>query len=428
MRILHFSADDIAGGAAKAAYRLNLALCQAGHHSQMIVLRKMSDDDRVIQAPPQLPRPWTSRFNRLRQHLPGLRRRLPKANYTFNFDVSPKINLEELLASQIQSPDIICLHWINELLDVKAIWRLYEHFHCPIVWVMADQEPMTGGCHYSFGCEGYKYECGNCPQLSLSAMNDYSRLVWQRKKEFLVNIPLCFVAPTSWGKQRLGQSSLFGHHRCELIPYPIDQQVFRPFNRGIARELLNLPKDTKIIFIGATYLEDRRKGMRQMIEALAKVRGLVDNRKDKSITSENIFLLVAGHKGSQLLAELPFDGKYIGQLKDELTLALAYQASDIFVCPSIEDAGPMMIPEAMMCGIPVVAFNTGGAPDLIENGRNGYLARLAESEDLARGIVALLEADNGHAMSHSALTKAKQKHSPSIVSEKYSDLFQSLMK
>lgn len=427
MKILHFSADDISGGAAKAAFRLNLALSQAGHDSKMIVLRKMSDDDRVIQAPPQLLSPWTSRFNRLRQHLSGLSQKLPAANYTFNFDVSPKISLEELLASQIQSPDIICLHWINELLDMKAIRRIYEHFHCPIVWVMADQEPMTGGCHYSFGCEGYKYECGNCPQLSFFAANDHSHLVWQRKKEFLANIPLCFVAPTSWGRERLSQSSLFCNHRCELIPYPIDQQVFRPFNREIARELLNLPKDTKIIFFGATYLEDRRKGMRLIIEALAEVRGLVDTRKRLS-TNKNIFLLIAGNNGKQLLAELPFDGKYIGQLKDELILALAYQASDIFVCPSIEDAGPMMIPEAMMCGTPVVAFNTGGAPDLIENGKNGYLARLAEPEDLARGILALLEADNESAIGFSAQSKAKQKHSPNIVAEQYSTLFRSLIK
>lgn len=426
MRILHFSTDDITGGAAKAAYRLHSALCEAGHQSQMVVWRKKSDDDRVIQAPPPSPRPWASRFERLRQHIPGLRHQQPTANYTFNFDPQPQINLDTLLASQIQSPEILCLHWTSGLLDVKAIRGLYDHYRCPIVWVMADQEPMTGGCHYSFGCEGFKDECGNCPQLNPSDANDHSRIIWQRKKELLSDVPICFVAPTSWGRERLSQSSLFRDHRCELIPYPIDPQTFRPFDRSVARDLLHLPQDKKIIFFGATYLEDRRKGMSLLLEALAEVRLLA--QASKPLNPESIFLLVAGFNGNQLMPKLPFAGKYIGQLNDELTLALAYQAADVFVCPSIEDAGPMMIPEAMMCGTPVVAFNAGGAPDLIETMKTGYLADFADAKDLAQGIGVLLETDNELAICDAAQMKAKQRHLPSSIADQYSKLFQSLVK
>ncbi len=422
MRILHFSTEDITGGAAKAAYRLHSTLREAGHQSRMVVLHKKSEDDSVIQLPPAEPRPWASRFERLRNHIPGLRRIRPVANYTFNFDPEPQANFQSLLTSQAEPPEILCLHWINGFLNVKAIRQLYDRFRCPIVWVMADQEPLTGGCHYSFGCEGFKLECGNCPQLIPSNATDHSHAVWQRKKELLSDLPICFVAPTSWGRERLKQSSLFRHHRCELIPYPIDPQIFRPFDRSVARDLLHLPHDKKIIFFGATYLEDRRKGMSQLLDSLHLVASQTPSQKIK----DDMYLLVAGLNGKQLMGDLPFEGKYVGHVQDELALALAYQAANIFLCPSLEDAGPMMVPEAMMCGTPVVAFNTGGAPDLIVSGETGYLANLADTGDFAHGILALLEADNGLAVCDAAHLKAKERHLPSSIAQKHLSLYQSL--
>jgi glycosyltransferase involved in cell wall biosynthesis len=421
MRILHFSSDDISGGAAKAAYRLHIALRESGHDSRMIVLRKKSYDDTIMQAPPPESRPWASRWERLRQSIPFVRKQIPTANYTFNFDLQPQVNFSALLAGQNIPPDILCLHWITGLLDVAAIRHLHDHFRCPIVWVMADLEPMTGGCHYSFGCDGFTRSCGNCPQLSPSFAQDHSHAIWQRKKDMLADVPICFVAPTSWGREKLAQSSLFRHHRCELIPYPIDSLTFRLFDQRIARDLLHLPQNKKIIFFGATYLEDRRKGMPLLLEALA------ETRRRLKTSADDVFLLVAGLNGNQLMTKLPFAGKYIGQLNDDLTLALAYQGADLFVCPSVEDAGPMMIPEAMMCGTPVVAFHTGGAPDLIQTGKNGYLARLTDSTDLANGILAFLEADNGSAFRRLAYSVANSNHSPNEVAIRYSTLFHSLV-
>ncbi|MBL8190117.1 MAG: glycosyltransferase [Acidobacteria bacterium] len=187
--------------------------------------------------------------------------------------------------------------------------------------------------------------------------------------------------------------------------------------------MLHLPQDKKIIFFGATYLEDRRKGMPLLLEALAEVRARMDSA---TISPDQIFLLVAGLNGHELLPRIPFAGKYLGQLNDDLTLALAYQSADVFVCPSVEDAGPMMIPEAMLCGTPVVAFHAGGAPDLITTGKTGYLARLADSADLASGILSLLETDNGLGIRGATHLIASKNHLPNQVSKLYSELFSSL--
>ncbi len=76
-------------------------------------------------------------------------------------------------------------------------------------------------------------------------------------------------------------------------------------------------------------------------------------------------------------------------IRDDRILALAYQSADIFISPSLEDSGPMMVNEAMMCGTPVVAFNIGIAKEFITSDI-GYLAKWNDAVDLSRGIEHLL--------------------------------------
>ena len=118
----------------------------------------------------------------------------------------------------------------------------------------------------------------------------------------------------------------------------------------------------------------------------------------------------------------------MGLIRDNASLALVYQAADIFVCPSVEDAGPMMIPEAMLCGVPVVAFNTGGAPDLIETMKTGYLAAYKDSFDLAQGMYNLLTANNLPTIKINAHEAAVRKHSPSVVVARYLELYKNIKK
>ncbi len=419
MNIAHFSTGDISGGAAKAAYRLHSALREQGHNSWMVVRNKRSEDDDVYQIPSP-PSPLRHAiFKRVKERVPLLGEKTPRANYTYNFDLEPDIN-QQMLFTILPGPvDIIYLHWVSGLLNSRLIRELYDHYRRPIVWTLADQDPLTGGCHYSFGCEGFTKECGCCPQLDSNDPNDHSHQTWLRRRRRFSDIPICFVAPTRWVMNRVRQSSLFGDHKVELIPYPIDTSVFRPFDQRVARDLLRIPLDKKILFFGATYLEDRRKGMKQLIEALNKLADLIER--------DDLFLLVAGLNGKWLMSQLPFAGKCVGHFNDDLTLALAYQSADVFVCPSIEDAGPMMIAEAMLCGTPVAAFDGTGAPDLVKTMETGYLAANADASDLARGIYALLTRDSQEAMRNAAREAAAKAHEPASVAARHAELYQSLI-
>lgn len=74
----------------------------------------------------------------------------------------------------------------------------------------------------------------------------------------------------------------------------------------------------------------------------------------------------------------------LGRLNDENSLALAYNACDIFVVPSLAENLSNVIMESLSCGTPVVSFDIGGNSDLIKHKENGYLAQ--NRNDLSAGI------------------------------------------
>ena len=71
-------------------------------------------------------------------------------------------------------------------------------------------------------------------------------------------------------------------------------------------------------------------------------------------------------------------------------LVAAYSAPDVFAAPSIQENLPTIVLEAMAYGIPCVAFDIVGMPDMIEHKKTGYLARPYEPEDLAERILRVL--------------------------------------
>jgi len=133
MNILHFATHDIAGGAAKASYRLHAALRSAGHSSRMIVRYKGSNDEDVQQVPVYV---WRSCFRRVKCHIPLLRG--PTATYMFNLDIEPPVDTRLFYAHQPGDVDIICLHWITGLLTVRTIRKIYDHYQCPLIWTLKD--------------------------------------------------------------------------------------------------------------------------------------------------------------------------------------------------------------------------------------------------------------------------------------------------
>lgn len=63
-----------------------------------------------------------------------------------------------------------------------------------------------------------------------------------------------------------------------------------------------------------------------------------------------------------------------------------HSAAYLVVVPSRQEAFGQTASEAHACGTPVVAFRTGGLPDIVEHQRTGYLAQPFDTQDLSAGI------------------------------------------
>jgi glycosyltransferase involved in cell wall biosynthesis len=281
---------------------------------------------------------------------------------------------------QLPQADVYTLHWLGYgFCDFsRCITKIPAR--APVVWRLSDQNPFTGGCHYDSGCERWKDSCGACPQLGSHLDNDLSRQVWTRKRRALDAVPaprFHIVAQSRWMAQCVSGSSLFGRFPLSHIPNGLDTEVFKPRDRALARDILQVPADAKTVLFVADLVANRRKGIALLYEALAGLRDV-----------PNLFLLSAGQGTTPPPQGLP--GRHLDSVSDERWLSLAYCAADVFVIPSLQDNLPNTVLEAMACGTPVVGFDVGGIPDMVRHSVTGLLVPAGDVAELARALRGLL--------------------------------------
>lgn len=280
------------------------------------------------------------------------------------------------------TPDAIIVLFMPDFLSFKNLYELNKNSRAPILLYMMDMAPFTGGCHYAWDCKGYMKSCGNCPALYSVSENDQTRRNWSFKNKYIEMTEITAIAGTEYQYRQLQKSSLFKYKMKMKILLGIDSEIFKPLDKVNSREYFKIPLNKKVLFFGATSLRERRKGFDELLAALQKIKA--DNPK------ANIHLAIAGIMDEKSISELPFNYTFLGLLNHKI-LSKAFNSSDVFVCPSIEDSGPMMINQSIMCGTPVVTFEMGVALDLVITGKTGYRAKLRDSEDLAKGIKYILE-------------------------------------
>lgn len=281
-------------------------------------------------------------------------------------------------------PDVIIVLFMQHFLSFRNLYELNKFTSAPILLYMPDMAAMTGGCHYAWDCKGYIKSCGNCPAMCSDNENDQSRRNWEYKHEYVEKTTIFPIAGTEWQYRQLLQSSLYSNKPKSKVLLPINDLIFSPGGIGTARTKLKLPPLKKIIFFGSNSVNIKRKGFTKLLEALVYLETIISIE-----LKNNIHLVIAGGGKLNLKKEFPFSHSRIGHLSHN-DLANAFRAADVFVSPSIEDSGPMMVNQSIMCGTPVVSFETGVALDLVHTGITGYRAK-TDIEDFAKGIHFILK-------------------------------------
>jgi glycosyltransferase involved in cell wall biosynthesis len=164
------------------------------------------------------------------------------------------------------------------------------------------------------------------------------------------------------------------------IPNLVDTKVFKDIDQKVAREILGIKTSGTVILFGAVSPRSPYKGWVYLVKALEKLK-TVDTKKDITIA-----IFGSGYE-EKIASSIPFKVKFFGSFRDEQTMAVAYNAADVFVAPSVAETFGLVVLEALRCKTPVVAFDTGGIPDIIQHKKNGYLANYKDATDFAKGIV-----------------------------------------
>lgn len=411
MKILHLSTSDLDGGAARAAYRLHRGLMGHGVASEMLV-RARDSLDATVRAEKSL----ITKLGPPANNMP-LRSYPQRLKTRFSPQWFP-----DILAKRIQTlnPDILQLHWVcNGYLRIETLGSLQQ---ISMVWVLHDMWPFTGGCHYTEDCDRYRQQCGNCPQLRSNQPKDLSHQIWRRKRKAWANLNLTIVSPSTWLADCARSSSLFRDRPIQVIPHGLDLCKYQPIDRALARKILHLPPDQKLVLFGASpgTTSDPRKGLQLLEPAL---QSLIE-----SGWSNSLELVIFGNNPAAESTPTKFKTHYLGYFQDDISLALVYSAADVMVVPSLQEAFGQTASEALACGTPVVAFRATGLLDIIDHQENGYLADPFSAKSLAEGITWVLgDDDRYHTLAIKAREKALKDFSLDLQASRYIDLYQSCL-
>ena len=334
---------------------------------------------------------------------------------------NPIIHSPAILPSQwvkrinTSDADVVHLHWVQgEMLSIVDIGRIQK----PIVWTLHDMWAFCGAEHYTEDCrwrDGYRRD--NRP--SYESGFDLNRWTWQRKRKHWQQ-PMHIVGNSRWITQCASESLLMKDWPSRFIYYPLDLSIWRPLDKRLARNLMGLPLDVPLIAFGAMGGgRDPRKGFDLLQAAIQHL------RDEPGVNG--LELVVFGQLSPQSPPFLGFPTHYTGHLHDDLSLRALYGAADAMVVPSRQEAFGQTASEAHACGTPVVAFNTGGLPDIVEHQRSGYLAKAFDTVDLAEGIAWVLAHRETGQLGKQARVLAEARFAAPVVAEQYLDIYKQVL-
>jgi len=402
IKVALFSTSTIQG-AGYAAYRIHKGLRKTSVKSQMFTTVRNHEEDSdvtVLRHPSGDNRNWAA------LQVP------PKPGLTISTFDKTHIPSEKLLC-MVEPFDIINLHWHARFLSVENIAAL-THSDKPVVMTIRDMMPITGGCHFFHGCNKWRGDCADCPQLS-DAQKSFPANVLQAKREGYDFSNLTIVTISNHTRGIIERVPYFNTCRIETIPNSIETDVFRPYNKIEARREFGLPLDRKIIGYVPSFSSEV-KGYRELIEAF--------NLLNLKTLGFSPFIMLVGNE-TPATKEIVFDKKALGYISDNEKLARAYSAADVIVVPSLEETFSNTTAEAISCGVPVVGFKTGAIPDLAVDGKTGYTYEVGDVKGLVEGIRRILTGPdlgiNCRAHAENILPFMKQ-------AQRYEKLFRAILK
>lgn len=401
-KVYHFSALTT-GGAAGATLNVHKGLLAHGYDSVFVT---RSNE----KAPPYVPNvvyvdpEFSFDFDQAQV------KDLIKPRHTM-FSIDDHMISDETLCELVADADVVSFSWFAQFVstdNITAVARMGK----PVVITLRDMNPITGGCHYFHGCEGWLRSCEACPQLRDNA-DEFPHLVLKNKAAHWAAHDVVFVALSEHSKAILERSAVARDCRIEQISNSVDLRTFYLEPKSRAREVFDFPDGAFLIGYLPSF-NSLVKGHDELIMALQRLRQLRPRRR-----------IVVGLAADTPLPkdELPVAVIQTGKITDPNALRSFYNAMDVVAVPSLEETFSNTTVEALACGAPVVGFQTGILGELLRDERLGWAAAVGDTEELAQALARLCDRGADRSYCHEAI---RQRFSVSAQIAEYDALYASL--
>lgn len=383
MTVVHI-ATELSGGAGGFVRNLHQTMQGMGLPS-LVLTRESTDLGGVVTLRP-ISRIWGSLRARSLTLLGKLG--LLKDNYAmFGIEKCP-VDLDDIQrAVNGVTPSAFILYWTSYFVDFETMRKLRRaNPGVPIVLICTDEAFLTGGCHYSHGCEGYLQSCSNCPATTITWLQRRIAQRFLQRKALIDAIDPIVIYPTT-NIQAMGRrSSAMNAARSLVIPLGAVSRLeqnqakeLRALKRieqhGSARKLILLVRSSS----------EYRKGCDLFVSALRFLsQRLPDLRRRLEVISIGDSTLISAGIDNYV------DHKDMGYVDRDALLSL-YSHIDALLVTSREDGGPLMVNECVALGVFVISTPVGVTKDLIVSGRVGQITRDLSEEALADSLGEFVE-------------------------------------
>jgi len=343
--------------------------------------------------------------------------------YTKNVPVKHSLNLfscsEALAAFQAsERGDVVHVHWINN--DAVSIEDFRKLPKGSIV-TLHDEWLFSGAEHYSSGFKGNDEIVSGYDGVGFSVDHLVNKWCWKRKYNTIGDRnDLLITAPSSWMVQQAKNSPILSNKRIFLLPNPIDTEIFCPMSEREKRQFrksIGIGSDQFVFVFGAVSLENNPlKGGAELREAMRILHDRLPDSQRRRIT-----LVTFGDSGRKDKGHFSgFEVVRLGKVNQH-RLRDIYGSGDFTLVPSQVEAFGQVAAESLSCGTPVVCFGNSGLLDIVDDGKNGFLAKDKSIRDLAFKLekAVVLDGSNKVSMSRNARDKVVAEFSYPAVLERY---------
>ena len=200
------------------------------------------------------------------------------------------------------------------------------------------------------------------------------------------------VAVSERGAQVLTRFYGFDRSKIVVVRNGVDTRLFHPMEKEAAKRSIGLECKRVVLFVGRM---SRIKGIEYLLRAARRIIEKFDDVTFLFIGGVPNFMRGQAENPDDLLRHIGGGHsvadkiRFIGPVPNNL-LPKYYSAAELVVLPSLYEAFPKVVVEAMACETPVIGSRVGGVPEVISDGTNGLLVPPADVEALFRAISLLL--------------------------------------